>query len=174
MPTPSTATPHTVVRLDIPTGQPFDQFRAAYERAVPDVDLDRVMAIASSGGTWAEVEQAAAEDAPHGFMLYATMDTTPAMKLAGHTISAVEYLMGNHVLAERMFRHHPAAMLYAPLRVLLHSDDHDHAVLVIDQPSTVFSSLGRPEIDAVANDLDRKLAALLRNLHVEVPKSLAG
>jgi hypothetical protein len=41
------------------------------------------------------------------------------MAVAGHHIKAVEYLLGNHTIAETMFRHDPTALLYAPLRVLV-------------------------------------------------------
>ena len=44
--------------------------------------------------------------------------------------------------ADRLVRHDPRALLYAPLRVLVHSDDDGNAVFSIDQPSTAFGSLG--------------------------------
>ncbi len=40
------------------------------------------------------------------------------MSLAGNRTQAVEYLLGNHFIAESMFRHDPHALLCAPLRVL--------------------------------------------------------
>ena len=41
-----------------------------------------------------------------------------------------------------------------------------------DQPSTQFGSFGIPEVSAVGVELDRKLAALLEALAVEVPMAL--
>jgi hypothetical protein len=69
--------------------------------------------------------------------------------------------LGNHVLAERMFRHDPRAMLYAPLHTVIWEDADGEAWFTIDQPSTQFSSLGVPAIDEVGLELDRKLARLL-------------
>jgi hypothetical protein len=40
------------------------------------------------------------------------------------------------------------------------------------QPSTQFSSFGRPEIDEVGRELDRKLAKLLDGLRLDVPAAL--
>jgi len=41
------------------------------------------------------------------------------MSLAGDDASCTPYLMGNHIIAERMFRHEPAATLYAPLHTAI-------------------------------------------------------
>jgi hypothetical protein len=81
------------------------------------------------------------------------------MALADDEGRCVQYLMGNHTIAERMYRHDPAVMLYAPLRTVICLAADDHMKFVVDQPSTVFSSFGIPEITAVGAELDRKLAA---------------
>jgi uncharacterized protein (DUF302 family) len=94
------------------------------------------------------------------------------MANAGHSADCVAYLMGNHVIAERMFRHHPRAMLYAPLRTLIWEDPAGDAWFTADQPSTQFSSLGIPEVAKVGKELDRKLALLLEELEVPVPGPL--
>jgi len=41
------------------------------------------------------------------------------MSLAGDDASCTSYLMGNHTIAERVFRHEPAAILYAPLHTAI-------------------------------------------------------
>jgi hypothetical protein len=99
--------------------------------------------------------------------IYATIDATPLYELAGHRIKTVEYLLGNLVVAETMYRHDARALLYAPLRVLIHSDAEDNAVFSIDQPSTVFVSLGVPDITVVGEELDQKVAALLQAIGVD-------
>jgi hypothetical protein len=66
-----------------------------------------------------------------------------------------------------MYRHDARALLYAPLRVLIHSDAEDNAVFSIDQPSTVFVSLGVPDITVVGEELDQKVAALLQAIGVD-------
>lgn len=55
-------------------------------------------------------------------MRYATTDVTQTMALSPSTWNSTAYLMGNHTIAERMFRHDPSAMLHAPLRTLLYAD----------------------------------------------------
>ncbi len=83
------------------------------------------------------------------------------MQAAGDEADCIAYLMGNHTIAERMFRDDPRVMLYAPLHTVIWEDSTGRAWFTVDQPSTQFSSFERPEIAAVGRDLDRKLATLL-------------
>jgi uncharacterized protein (DUF302 family) len=159
--------PHGMTRVDVETGIPFEEFIAALEKAAPPVDQTALERILAAGGSWDDVRADAAENAPNDLMTYAKIDTRGYFPIAGHHTPAVEYLIGNHVIAETMFRHDPKALLYAPLRVLIHSDADGTAILSIDQPSTAFASLGNPEISAVGRSLDQKVAALLRAIGVD-------
>jgi hypothetical protein len=80
--------------------------------------------------------------------------------------------MGNHTIAERMFRYEPAVMLYAPLHTTIWGPVGGPANFTFDQPSDQFGSFGNPEVKAVGVELDRKLAALLSQLGVGVPDAL--
>lgn len=160
---------HTVSRLEISVTASFDDFRRRYETAVPELDEQGIQRLVAEGADWDAVVQAAAENAPHGFMRYWSYDVEPLMALAGDDGRCVEYLMGNHVLAEQMYRHHPGVMLYAPLRTVLYEDASAQTVLAFDQPSTRFASFGDPDIAETGLDLDRKLTALLAHLQTPVP-----
>ncbi len=160
--------PHTMNRIDVSTGVEFDEFRAAFEKAAPPFDRASVLQIASRGGSWNEVLEAAAINAPNDLMVYATIDATELLSLAGHATRAVEYLLGNHTIAETMFRHDPRALLYAPLRVLVYADGDGNAVFSIDQPSAAFGSLGIAEVTKVGEDLDHKVANLLGVIGIDV------
>lgn len=164
---PVNTSAHVMTRIDVATGIPFDDFRAAFETAAPAFDPKPFQQIAQRGGSWADVTAAAAAMAPHDLMVYAAIDATALMNLAGHRTKAVEYLLGNHVIAETMFRHDPHALLYAPLRVLIYSDADDNAVWSMDRPSDAFGSLGIEDVTAVGVGLDAKVVALLRVLGVD-------
>lgn len=159
--------PHAMNRIDVVTGVEFDQFRTAFEQAAPPFDRESMEKIVARGGSWDDVLAAAAENAPHGLMVYATIDALPLLGLAGHTTKAVEYLLGNHTIAETMFRHDPRALLYAPLRVLIYADADGNAVFSMDQPSAAFGSLGIDAVTAVGEELDRKVANLLRVIGID-------
>lgn len=166
-PAQAVVVPHTMNRIDVPTGVEFDEFRAAFEQAAPPFDPSTVEEIAERGGSWDDVLAAAATNAPNDLMVYASIDALPLFSVAGHTTKAVEYLLGNHTIAETMFRHDPRALLYAPLRVLIYSDADGNAVFSIDQPSAAFGSLGIAEVTSVGEGLDRKVVNLLRLIGVD-------
>jgi uncharacterized protein DUF302 len=153
---------HGMTRIDIDTGIPFEQFVVALEKAAPPVDRTVLERIAKAGGDWDDVRAAAAENAPNDLMVYAKIETSVFFSVAGHSTQAIEYLIGNHVIAETMFRHDAKAMLYAPLRMLVYSNADGDAVFTMDQPGPAFGSLGIAEVAAVGKDLDRKVVNLLR------------
>jgi hypothetical protein len=165
---------HQMTRIDIPTGIAFDEFRSAFERAAPPFDANGIRELTDKGGTWDDVKQAVAASAPYELLTYAMIDATPLLGVAGHTTRAVEYLVGNHVIAETMFRHDPKALLYAPLRLLIHSDADGTAILSIDRPSTAFASLGIPEVSEVGISLNHKVVALLLAINIDPGDALTA
>lgn len=169
----TTRTPHRVVRLDIATAKPFDEFRAAFEAAAPVFDRQAVHDITAGGGTWDDVRAAVAANAPHELMVFFSIDADSLMLAAGHHTPAVEYLVGNHVIAEQMFRHSSLALLYAPLRILIHGDARGDAIFTLDQPSTLFASLDHPAVTDVGLELDRKVANLLAVIGVDAAAAFA-
>jgi hypothetical protein len=115
MNTEARATPDATARLDIPTAMSFDDFRRAFEAAAPVFDAEGANQLIAPGGEWEDIQAAAERNAPNGLMVYARIDIGQLMAAAGHAIRCVEYLLGNHAVAERMFPHDPATALYVPL-----------------------------------------------------------
>ncbi len=165
-------TRHTVIRLTIATQSSLPDFRERYEQAVPGVPVEQMQELVRRQAPWSEMLAAVAAAAPHGFLVYHTLDLGPLLGLAGHRPGDVAYLMGNHTIAERMYRHDPAVMIHAPLRTLIWEGPDGAARFTVDQPSSNFGSYGNPDIAAVGIELDRKLAALLEHLGVAVPGAL--
>jgi hypothetical protein len=164
--------PHEVHRLAIAVGTRFNDFRNRYEQSVPSLDGERLAAFVRDGADWDAVLRAAPENAPHGFMRYWTLDAGSVFQLAGDSPHCSSYLMGNHTIAERMYRHDGGIMLYAPLRTAIHEDADGTTWFSVDQPSTRFRSFGDPEITYVGLTLDHKLAVLLEHLGAPVPPAL--
>lgn len=163
----STAVEHLNRRLLISLPDDFERARNRYETLVPAADLTS----SARATTWDEILAEVKAQAPHGFLRYARIDVAPAMTLAGPTTPATEYLMGNHTIAERMYRHDAGIMLHAPLRTLLYSGP-DGTVLAVDQPSLLFGSYGDPAITAVGVELDGLLATLVELLDGDAPAAL--
>jgi len=162
-----------MTRVDIGTGVEFEKFLTDFEAAAPAFDPVPMQRLVESGGTWDEVRAAVARNAPNELMVYAKIDATPLLGVAGHAVKAVEYLLGNHVIAETMFRHDPKALLYAPLRLLVYSDADGNAVFSMIRPSSAFGSLGIAEVTEVGLSLDRKVANLLRVIGVDSGNAFA-
>ncbi|HUB56354.1 MAG TPA: DUF302 domain-containing protein [Mycobacterium sp.] len=163
---------HQVDRLTIQIDDSFDGFRHRYEQAVPVFQRGRFDSLVERGVNWETVLEATAENAPHDFILYWSHDFTSLMSLAGDRGRCVEYLMGNHTIAQRMYRYNPAILLYAPLRTAIVEDADGVTRFTVDQPSTRFGSFNTPQITKVGIELDHKLATLLAFLNAPVPAAL--
>ena len=84
--------------------------------------VDAVTELVSRKSPWAEMRQLIDRAAPHGFLIYFRNDVHPVMTLAGDNAACISYLMGNHIIAQRMFRYDPRVMLYAPLHTAIWED----------------------------------------------------
>ena len=177
MPQPSDGTievvEHPVRRITIQVDASFDEFRSRYEAAVPAFQRERFDALIEKQASWQDVLDATAGNAPHDFIIYWSGDFTALMALAGERGRCVEYLMGNHTIAQRMYRYNPAILLYAPLRTAIFEDADQITWFTLDQPSSRFASFSTPQITKVGLELDHKVAALLTHLGTRVPEELA-
>ena len=129
------------------------EFQRLYEQAVPADPLEEVVALVGRQRAGQRFEMQHAEWATDGFLIYFRNDVHPVMELAGDENDCIAYLMGNVTIAERMFRHDPRAMLYAPLHTAIWEDEHGRAWFTADQPSTQFGSFGIPAVSAVGVEL---------------------
>jgi hypothetical protein len=170
MTTRTTVVEHPTRRLVVALPRPYDEAREQYESLVPEVDLARHLRAAS----WQAAIELAESNAPHGFMRYHRSDITAAMTGSPSRWNATQYLMGNHIIAERMFRHDPSVMLHAPLRTLLYTDPDGGTRLAVDQPSLLFASYENPDIADVGRELDALLGRLITLLGGDTPPQLAA
>lgn len=150
-------------------------FQQQYEAAVPPAPLDKIGELVQRQAPWSDMIALVQASAPHGFLVYFKEDLHRLLSLAGNpgdSRDSVMYLMGNHVTAERMYRHDARTLLYAPLRTLIWEDSDGDAWFSLEQPSLLFGSLGDRDVTEVGMELDRELAALLRFLGLDVPRPL--
>jgi hypothetical protein len=167
LPEPAVIT-YPSTRFTIPLPDPYEVAVRRYEELVPPVDLARFGQL----GTWDAVVELAEINPPHGFMIYWKTDVTAIMAGSPSGWKSTEYLMGNHVIAERMFRHDPGVMLHTPLRTEIYADADGGTQFVIDRPSAHFASYGSPAITEVGTELDNLVAGLLGALGAPVPREL--
>ena len=94
-------------------------------------------------------------------MLFGTMDHGALLSIFGVKTKAIQYVLGNPLIAIQMTQHNLAAGLYAPLRVLVYEDDRGRTCLEYDKPSSLFGQFNDDRITTVASLLDRKLEDLI-------------
>ena len=102
-PTRTHTVAHQVDRLVIDADAGFDDLRQRYESLVPDIDMDALTVLIEKGDL-DEVRRYTAERTPHTFARFWTFDPIPMMRLAGHHVGMMTYMMGNNVVVETMFR----------------------------------------------------------------------
>jgi hypothetical protein len=168
MTTRTIAFDHPSRRLVVALPQTYEEARERYESLVPEVDFARFSEMTS----WQATLELAEINAPHGFMRYYRSDITAAMFGSPSLWKTTQYLMGNHTIAERMFRHDPSVMLHAPLRTVLYVGLDGETKLAVDQPSLLFDSYDKPEIATVGRELDGLLAGLITSLGGDIPPQL--
>jgi hypothetical protein len=168
----TTPVSYQAIRLTISSEESPAALQARYEEAVPAAPGEQVKRLLERRAPWSEVVDLIGGAAPHGFLIYNKFDAGSGMRLAGHDATCISYLMGNQLIAERMFRYEPAVMLYAPLHTVIWGSPDGPAHVTLDRPSDQFASFGRPEIAEVGRELNRKVAVLLAFLGLSVPNEL--
>jgi uncharacterized protein (DUF302 family) len=95
-----------------------------------------------------------------GFMLFRKSDHGGLLRIVGQPRKAIQYVVGNPLIAVEMTQHAIGAGLYAPLRVLIYEHEDGKTRLEYDLPSSVFGQFGDERVTSVARTLDKKLADL--------------
>jgi uncharacterized protein (DUF302 family) len=151
----------TVDHVRLATDKPFEDVAQAFERQLGRFEPDVYKALAAGGDAEGARARIEAMTGPSGFMLFGTNDHGALLRLAGQKRKAIQYVVGNPLIALQMTQHDIRASLYVPLRVLLYETEDGKTCVEYDRPTSLFGQFGNAEIDAVASMLDRKLEALV-------------
>jgi uncharacterized protein (DUF302 family) len=148
---------NTVERVTISSTKPFEDVRAKLATLAPRID-DGIFTLLRYG----ESPRALRElEACPPLTIFGQRDHGALLAIAGLKRRSVQYDIGNPLTASKMTRHQLSAGLYAPIRVLLREDAAGVVAFEYDRPASVFGQFGNDEVDAVAQQLDRDLQALL-------------
>lgn len=146
-----------VEHVRIASSRSFAEVRAALEADLLQLDPS-IMGLLGNG----DVEAVEHQDA-HGpsLSIFLTREHGDLLAIVGRKRNAVQFEIGNPIIASKMTRHDLAASLYAPLRVALFETDGGEVVFEYDKPSTLFGQIGNARVTEVALFLDRELEAVL-------------
>jgi uncharacterized protein (DUF302 family) len=143
----------TMQHVTIHAAKPFEAVRAAFEAALPPLDHSYEELLRSGNVT-------EARDRMEGLAplsIFGTRDHGSLLQVAGSRQKAIQYDIGNPLTASRMTQHVLSAALYAPIRVLLREAADGNAAFEYDRPKTSFGQFSDKDVDAVAEELDRRL-----------------
>lgn len=157
---PSTALSFRTISVDhvrITSKRPFAEVRAALEANVPLLDTN-VMTELSSGDQEAIKQR---EVRGPALFIFLQRDHGALLAIAGGLRNAIQYEIGNPIIASKMTRHNLAAALYAPLRIALFETHDGEVVFEYDKPSTLFGQIGSDQITEIGLYLDRELETVL-------------
>ncbi|MDR6391432.1 DUF302 domain-containing protein [Paraburkholderia phenoliruptrix] len=137
--------------------KPFEDVRARLEALAPRID-DGIFTLLRYGESTRALREL---EACPPLTIFGQRDHGALLAIAGLTRRSIQYDIGNPLTASKMTRHQLSAGLYAPIRVLLREDGDDVVGFEYDRPASVFGQFGSEEVNAVAEQLDRDLRALL-------------
>jgi uncharacterized protein (DUF302 family) len=154
----------TIEHVRVWTERPFAEVVRCLEKVTAVFDAaqinERTAARQSPDAIIAAIEAMAGES---GFMRFATWDHGAALRLTGHRpAEAVRFVIGNPLIAVRMTSHRIGSGLYAPLSLLVSSDEGGGTLIEYDRPSTLLAQFHDAEITRTARELDQKLEALIQ------------
>ncbi|WP_431218870.1 DUF302 domain-containing protein [Leifsonia xyli] len=171
-PNPPLGEAWTATRFSLVSELTFDSLVERFEELVPMYPRQGFTDLIARGAPWSEIVDFAESYSELGLLTYWHDSVTEMMSLAGNTAKCAFYFVGNFPVAERMYRHDPRVMNYAPLRMTV-TETAGVVTFTTDQPSSSFASFGDPAISAVGAGVDHKVAELLRRLSLPVPAALA-
>lgn len=150
----------------------FEAFAAAFEQAVPALsDADALVRL-TEDGDWSGFVRGLQWESPSGFVRVWSSRPGELMRYAGSSASSIVWLIVNHGLAARLFRHDPGAMLYSPIRIEAHSAAAAGTIVSFDVPSTQLRGFGINKITQAGTELDRALGDLIEDIGLPRPTAL--
>jgi hypothetical protein len=152
--------------------QPYHAFRQRFDEAVPPWPRESLAALVARGAGWDEVQAVAAAVAPLGLFTFWRSEQASLMRLAGAGWECTSYLVGNSVIAERMYHADPAVMSALPFHLAITVGQDGATRLTLDQPSSHLTSFDGSAFAANAVRVDAKFAQLLKTVGAPVPSEL--
>ena len=159
-------------RVELDTNARFEALIAAIESAVPELTDAAAVARLADDGDWQAFTRGLAWESPSGFVRVWSSRPDALMTAAGSARPSAVWLLVNHAVGARLFRHDPATLLYSPLRLEAHAAQDAGTVLAFDVPSARLRSFGTNKVTQAGAELDRALGDLVEDLGLPRPGAL--
>jgi hypothetical protein len=129
--------PDHVKRLDIVVDATYADLRARFEQAVPTASADLTALLASGTPDYDALVAATNASAPQGFIRYYSLDAS-RLTVWGYDPAdthSVQYLFGNPLVTEKLYKQNPSTLLATPLRAQIYEAPDGSVHLVFDDPA---------------------------------------
>ncbi|MDB5141857.1 MAG: hypothetical protein JWQ66_570 [Mucilaginibacter sp.] len=148
-----------VNHLQVPLKSSYDAFRKNLEKIVNKLDQEYARDVLKAPESLKEY--LAGLGGITGLIIFGTQSHGDLLNIYGKPRKAIQYIIGNPLVAIQMTVHDIRAALYAPLRMIVYEDSNGQVMAEYDQPSTLFGQFGNDDILKVALDLDAKMLNLI-------------
>ena len=165
-------TEYAAQRVELVTNARFEALVSAFENAVPELTDAAALSRLADDGDWQSFARGLAWESPSGFVRTWSSHPGELMSAAGSGRPSAVWLIANHAIGARLFRHDPATALYSPLRVEAHAAATAGTVLAFDVPSARLRSFGTNKVTQAGAELDRALGDLIEDLGLPRPGAL--
>jgi len=163
---------YPATRVELVSNARFEALTAAFEQAVPELTDAAALRRVAEDGDWAAFTRGLAWESATGFVRVWDARPGELFRLAGSGTPSAVWLIVNHAIAARLFRHDPATILYSPLRIEAHAAPQAGTVLTFEVPSARFAGFGINKITQAGAELDRALGDLVEDLGLPRPAAL--
>ena len=154
-----------IERFSLTSSKSFDEVVAGVNAGIGHPDMAEFGRSTHEARSFAELKSAVEKGLSKvGLMLFMQLDQGAVVrKEAGHeTPKMIRFIIGNPLIMKEMAKHVPDAGSYAPVTVLV-DERSDGVHLSYDRMASFLAPYGNAQALAVAQDLDSKIEALLRN-----------
>lgn len=95
-----------------------------------------------------------------GMMVMAQVDQDNMLSMAGLSLKATLFLVGNPTVCKQLFAQNHGVGLYVPLRISVYENKEGKTFVSYDRPSSLLQQFNDKQIDMVASMLDQKIEGL--------------
>ncbi len=118
--------------------------------------------LAATQAPWAQVAETIEKQlGTSDLTIFKTVEHTSLHRLTGKSSRAIQYVVGNPLLAIQMSKLLPEVALYAPLHFVVYEDEAGNTFVAYDAFASLLAQYQREDITQVAQMVEQKVEALL-------------
>lgn len=155
----------TIKHIEITSSKTYEQVTALLEEKMSSANGDMgelIEQLVTSKTSWVQATNMIEKRlGKSGFRIFCKIDHGLLLSLKGKPTKAVQYTLGNPLLAVQMTEHDAAVALYAPLKLAVYENDNAGITIIYDSLASIVSSFGNEEINRIAEQVDSTLEELL-------------